>query len=243
MVPTPRSKRISQLVETRALVLGRTQVGDADLLLQLLTEERGLLTVAARSARRASSRLGALEPMQTLRVKFALPEGRDIGTLKESVVTAARANLVADEERMLAALSVLRGVKLLVLPGAVDRELFAMVDASLDAISRTEDVARASLHANARIADVLGFSLSFDACVRCGRLCPDGAPALIEPAEGGLVCRACGGGPLRLSAAERRQCAAFMVDETVRLDDGLFATFSRVLDDMLRAHGTLRRRG
>ena len=237
-----RSKRIAQTIESRALVLGRTQVGDADLLLQLLTEERGLLTVAARSARRPSSRLGALEPLQTLRVKFALAEGRDIGTLKESVVTVARGSMLADEERMLAALSVLRGVRVLLLPGAVDRALFAMVERSLDAIAGAADVARTALHANVQLADILGFSLSFDACVRCGKVCPDGSPALIEPAEGGLVCRACGGGPLRLTAEDRRQCAAFVRDDTVRLDDGLFATLSSILNDMLRAHGTLRRR-
>ena len=242
MAAAPRTKRIAQIIESRALVLGRTQVGDADLLLQLLTEERGLLTVSARSARRPSSRLGALEPMQTLRVKFALPEGRDIGTLRESVVTAARGSMLTDEPRMLAALSMLHGVKVLVLPGAVDHALFTMVEASLDAIERAVDVARTALHANVRIADILGFSLSFEACVRCGKPCPDGSPALIEPSEGGLVCRACGGGPLRMSPDERRQCAAFMHDPTVLLEDGLMATLADILRDMLRAHGTLRRR-
>lgn len=242
MATTRPVRRIAQTLETRALVLGRTQVGDADLLLQLFTEARGLLTVAARSARRASSRLGALEPMHTLRVKVSLAEGRDIGTLRESVVSGPRTALLESEERMMAALDLLRGLKRLLLPAAADPDLFGLVEGALDRLADAPDVPRSALHAKTRLADALGFSLSFDACVRCGKRCPDGAAALVEPNEGGLVCRACGGGRVRLSAEERRQCSAFLGDPSVSLDHALFATLTEVVEAVLRSHGVLDRR-
>jgi DNA repair protein RecO (recombination protein O) len=41
----------------------------------------------------------------------------------------------------------------------------------------------------------VGYALDLERCVSCGRPCPDDKAACVDPARGGLICRACGGAP------------------------------------------------
>ena len=80
--------------------------------------------------------------------------------------------------------------------------------------------------ADARLAEyglqlltVLGWSLELSKCVRCNKLCPPQASAHVNPRQGGVVCRACGGaGPL-LSASLRRN-----MERAARLGTGELST-------------------
>jgi DNA repair protein RecO (recombination protein O) len=53
------------------------------------------------------------------------------------------------------------------------------------------------------ILRVLGFGLELENCVRCGRRCEHGRSAFVDPVQGGLVCRACGGGSILIPGAMR----------------------------------------
>src|SRR4051812_12496188 len=91
-----RSPRLaSERVETRAFLLRRTHVGDADLMIALFTEQIGRLTVAARGARRANSKLGALEPIHTLRVVLEVRPGKDIAKLADARIDAPRLGILS----------------------------------------------------------------------------------------------------------------------------------------------------
>ncbi len=59
-----------------------------------------------------------------------------------------------------------------------------------------------------RLMAATGFAARLDACARCGTAAPSGRAALFDPAVGAVVCRACGGGPFRLSGASRERLAA-----------------------------------
>jgi len=52
---------------------------------------------------------------------------------------------------------------------------------------------------------VLGFAPTLDRCVRCGKVPTQGRSASFDAARGGIVCRACGGGRLVLSAGALRR--------------------------------------
>jgi DNA repair protein RecO (recombination protein O) len=207
-------RRITSTFETRALVLGRVLVGEADLLLQVLTEARGLLTVSARGARKARSPFGVLEPMHRIQVRVALAEGREIATLREARVDRARVALIEDEARLHAALGLLRFVKDVLRPHDPDPDLFRAIDESLDAIEGTRgtgvDPELVALRSTVRVLGELGYSIELRHCARCGKPCGETSAALVDPDAGGLVCRACGGGPLLLSAADRRAILAFL---------------------------------
>ena len=56
-----------------------------------------------------------------------------------------------------------------------------------------------------RTLALLGFTPTLDRCVRCGKVPAPGRSASFDAARGGIVCRACGGGRLVLSAAALRR--------------------------------------
>jgi len=59
-----------------------------------------------------------------------------------------------------------------------------------------------------RALALLGFAPTLDRCVRCGKVPAPGRSAFFDAARGGIVCRACGGGRLILSAEALRRWAA-----------------------------------
>lgn len=56
-----------------------------------------------------------------------------------------------------------------------------------------------------RVLDILGFAPTLDRCVHCGKVPAPGRAASFDASRGGIVCRACGGGRLVLSAAALRR--------------------------------------
>ncbi len=56
----------------------------------------------------------------------------------------------------------------------------------------------------------LGYALDLERCVVCGRECPGDKAACVDPARGGLVCRACGGAATVLLPAARALARALV---------------------------------
>ena len=77
--------------------------------------------------------------------------------------------------------------------------------AALDAGAPPEE-ALLSLHI--QVLALLGFAPTLDRCVHCGKSPPAGRSASLDAGRGGIVCRACGGGRLVLSAGALRRWAA-----------------------------------
>lgn len=188
-------------VRSEAILLRRTDYGDADRVVTLLTAERGRVSLLARSARSSRRRFGAaLEPFQVIEVAFADGPG-ELGTLREARVVRAFAALTADLTRMTVAgeaIERLRGI----LPEhhpepralAALADLFALLDEG-------RDVQTAAVRFELRALSVLGHAPLLTACVACGRALEPRRAALFSAARGGVVCRACGGGPISLAGA------------------------------------------
>jgi DNA repair protein RecO (recombination protein O) len=201
----------SERIDTRALVLRRTQVAEADLLVLVFTEELGLLTVAARGARRPSSKLGALEPVHTLRLGVDVRRGRDMGALREARIETARLGLLADVARLEGAFRALVWIRTVMQPLHPERFVFRETTALLDALDAGQGTVEGRLAASGlRLLAALGYELDLDACVRCGVECPEGASAWVDVSLGGLVCRACG------AQVSTRRGSRFLVKASVR---------------------------
>lgn len=56
-----------------------------------------------------------------------------------------------------------------------------------------------------RVLTTLGFAPTLDRCVSCAKVPEAGRAASFDATRGGIVCRACGGGPLVLSAGALRR--------------------------------------
>lgn len=87
-------------VYTKAVVLRRTNYGEADRVLQLLTPEHGKLSVMAKGVRREKSKLaGGLELFAICDVTI-VPGKRDIGTLTGARLDTFFAQILKEYERM-----------------------------------------------------------------------------------------------------------------------------------------------
>jgi DNA repair protein RecO (recombination protein O) len=181
-------------IESDALVVRIVEVGEADVIATLITEQVGKVGAVVRGARKGSRRLGgALEPVHTISVLLE-DKGTELTTLKEAHIARSRPQVVSRLEALDAAGVALRWARHSFPPRTPEPEGWRVLGELLDVLEEGAtppgtELARAGLHMLA----ALGYALDLERCVSCGRPCPDDKLACVDPARGGLVCRACGG--------------------------------------------------
>ena len=81
------------------------------------------------------------------------------------------------------------------------------------------------------------WGLDLERCVRCGRDCGGSSSAFVDPAAGGLVCRACGGARLLLREGRRaRFLASTLGDDGALRDSGDAVAAIELIEATLAAH-------
>lgn len=265
-----------------ALVLRSSPMGEADAMVTLLTDDRGLIDAHAPSARRpAKTKRLFLEPMHTIRVTLLDRPGRDLPAVRQAVVVTPRTAILGSLPALEAAGQLLRWARSGLPKNQVEPMVWQLMLVGLDALGAhaaatkptfaapvgapvspsrgaepvgdptNEDTlpivptpaaaapsTRVSDHTGSeaiiaqvglRLLSALGYDLELMQCVRCGRPCPPGRPAYLDPAAGGIRCVACGGGPLLVSAALRAQ-----VLRAASSDTGAAASFAELPLDVAR---------
>jgi DNA repair protein RecO (recombination protein O) len=228
-------------VRTDALLVRHAPFGDADVMVTFFTEERGLLSAVARSARRSARRFPALEPMHLLRVGLEERPGADVLTLVESALARPRLGLAGSLEKLDAAGRALRWVRRAAPPHTPEPGLWGEINALLDRLDAAGPGASAEAllaGAGLRLLAAMGWGLDLLRCVRCGRVCDAGASAYVDAAAGGLVCRACGGARTVLRAERRSRLHAASAGEgdDSGLDADDVAAALGIVEEALEAH-------
>lgn len=181
------------IVTSHSVVLQAFRYSDTSKILRLLTRDRGPVSVIARGALRARSRLsGLLEPFAEGSATFYLKSNRDLHTLSGFDLIRERQALGVDLARFAGA-SVLCELVMRVAPREADASLFDFLVASLDDLLEVSE-AQVQAVAAARIwqlVTLLGFGPSVVACVDCGRPPEPDRPARFDLAAGGLRCHRC----------------------------------------------------
>lgn len=194
---------MAQTERTAAVLLRSIAYGESDRIVTLLTESRGKLALMARGARRSARRFsGALEPYTLIEAEIALGRG-DVGRLAEARVIRVFPGVLADLTKMSVAASGLELVRESIGErDEPDPRLLPTVVRFFEIVERSsaEEVAIAF---EARLLAITGLSPNLESCGRCGRAAPVGKAALFDPVGGALSCRACGGGPMKLSGGLR----------------------------------------
>jgi DNA repair protein RecO (recombination protein O) len=183
-------------IEGEALVVRTVEYGESDVIATLVTEPAGKVSAIVRGARKGSRRIGgALEPVHTIHVLLE-DRGTELATLKESRIVRMRAGVVANLEALEAAGVALRWARHLFPPRTPEPEgwrvlveLLDVLDANGGATHVQAELARAGL----ALLAAVGFGLELERCAVCGKECPPGKAACVDPQRGGLVCLACGG--------------------------------------------------
>jgi DNA repair protein RecO (recombination protein O) len=232
-------------IESEALVVRTVEVGEADVIATLITEQVGKVSAVVRGARRGSRRLGgALEPVHTIAVLLE-DKGAELTTLKEARIVRTRVGVASSLEALDAAGVALRWARHTFPPRTPEPDGWRVLTELLDVLDagtaspRTE-LARAGL---AMLAAV-GYALDLERCVACGRPCPQDKAACVDPARGGLVCRACGGASTVLLPdvrAAARSLAAGRAGDAHQVTADQAETILRLVDRAMAAHAGFER--
>jgi DNA repair protein RecO (recombination protein O) len=191
-------------IESDALVVRVVEVGEADVIATLVTEQAGKVGAVVRGARKGSKRLGgALEPVHTIAV-FLEDRGAELTTLKEARIVRTRPGVVSRLDALDAAGVALRWARHAFPPRTPEPEGWRVLVDLLDVLEDGTAAVRTELaRAGLRMLAAVGYAMDLDRCVACGRPCPSDKPGCVDPARGGLVCRACGGAGTVLSPDTR----------------------------------------
>lgn len=174
---------------------------DSDRIVTLLTEDYGKLSALARGARKSQRRFGgALQPYVLMNAHFRPGRG-ELAHLERVSVDRSFHAILRNLEAIGAAGAALAVVRERVPDHEPEPAVFDTVVGLLTALNDGAPPEEALLSLQIRTLATLGFAPTLDRCVLCGKTPAPGRSASFDAARGGIVCRACGGGRLVLSAA------------------------------------------
>jgi DNA repair protein RecO (recombination protein O) len=232
---------------TRALLVRQVEYGESDVIATLFTEAEGKLGAMVRGGRKSTKRMGgALEAFHTLEARID-DRGGELTALREARIVKVRAGILGSLEAIDAAGMALRWVRHACPPRTREPEAWETLEQILDALDALDGPEAKSAGGSPRVvlargalkllADV-GYGLDLERCVRCGKECPPGRPARVDPARGGLVCSACGGAPVILGPELRAKARAGLaaLTESVPMSPAEAEQILAIVDTAMAAH-------
>ena len=172
----------------QAIVLRTTKLGEADLILTLLTLEHGQVRAVAKGLRRTSSKFGArLSPFN--RVKLQLHSGRNLDTITQAESLGLHAPAIAsDYERYFSGQVMLETAEKLS-EGEVSRSQYRLLAGAIPALANRAHRPGMVLSSYLlRTLAIAGWAPALSECALCGA---DGPFKVFSAPAGGVVCADC----------------------------------------------------
>lgn len=180
---------------SEGIVLRTREFGEADLIVQLLTPERGRVAAVAKHARKSVKRFpGSLDLFNHLQVELRPHRRGGLPLLLRARLVSPFLPLRRDPARyglscylveLLGRLAPEHGA------GTEMRRIFDFTLESLAAIAASTPDARLRVLFEVRALDVLGLRPELRRCVRCGDDVAGPAPVAFHIGDGGVLCSRC----------------------------------------------------
>jgi DNA repair protein RecO (recombination protein O) len=155
------------LYRVQGIILKRSDVGEADRLLTLLTPERGKLRAVAKGARKPSSRkTGHVELFNHASLLIAV--GRDLDIVTQADTLDAFLPLRSDLDRLSYAYYFAELVDRFTEEGEENYSLFDLVLRGFHWLERTTQLGLTARYFELRLLDALGYRPQLYRCVNCG---------------------------------------------------------------------------
>jgi DNA repair protein RecO (recombination protein O) len=174
------------IYQTTGIILGRTNFGEADRILRILTRDHGKISALAKGVRKLHSRAGGhLEPLGE--VVLSLATGRSLDVITSARLSWYPHELTAHYDRLSLALAMATALDRAVEPDAAQPPLYALLAEGLRAADAATDTALPELWFKLRLLTLLGYQPELGKCVVCGRD-DEHTDYRLNARLGGLVC-------------------------------------------------------
>lgn len=179
---------------SKGIVLRSIRYGEADRILDLYTQDAGLVSVIAKGIRRTKSRFGGrLEPLSC--VDFLAYEGRTLDTVTQVEVLRSFHGVRENLKSLEAAGGMVANVRAFSGGDEADRRVFNLLYHALDALdARTRDTMSIEAAFSLKLSILAGYAIRVDACISCERdpeEAAEGDHPYFAPALGGMLCADC----------------------------------------------------
>ena len=177
--------------KSKGIVLRSIRYGEADRILDLYTQEAGLVSAIAKGIRRTKSRFGGrLEPLSC--VNFLAYEGRTLDTITQVEVLRSFRGVRENLARFEVVGGMVATVRALSGGGDADRRIFNLLYHALDALeNRDSELKSVEAAFSLKLSILAGYTPSMDACTSCGRSLDEADPTYFAPPLGGVLCTDC----------------------------------------------------
>ena len=183
----PGRKGVSMFINTEAIVLRELELGEADKLLDLLSKDRGLLTVRARNVRRGNSPIKSACQLLTLS-EFTLKDYRGKLSVQEAQPIEQFRQLRDNIELLALGSYFAQATGAVAQEDAPNPELISLLCNALYALGKLgkpQLLVKAAFEL--RLACLAGFTPELSACAVCGSEAPD----RFDLSHGSLSCAGC----------------------------------------------------
>jgi DNA repair protein RecO (recombination protein O) len=175
--------------KTRGIVLRGRNLGEADKIFTLFTDQRGKIDAVAKGVRRAKSQLaGRLEFVTE--ASLTMHRGRSLDVITSAEIECVHWTAIVDPGAFATAHVIVELVDAFCEPDLAMPEIYALLRGALRALAASADPASLVPRFELRLLGALGFAPESDACVRCTRSL-EGESAWADLEAGGLACEAC----------------------------------------------------
>ena len=178
--------------KSKGIVLRSIRYGEADRILDLYTQDAGLVSAIAKGIRRTRSRFGArLEPLSC--VDFLAYSGRSLDTVTQVEVLRSFHGVREDLSRLKAAGGLVETVRSFSGGDEADRRVFNLLYRGLDALEgRSSHFVSIELAFALKLSILAGYSPQLDGCMGCGAPPEQGNDiSYFAPDLGGILCADC----------------------------------------------------
>lgn len=174
---------------TEAIVIRRSDFGEADRLLTLFSADHGKLRAIAKGARKPQSRkTGHVELF--MRSKFLVAEGRDLDIITQAEMIAPYPNLRADLVRATYAAYAVELLDRFAVDGDPHRDMYDLLVQTLESLNDGDDVLLVARYYELRLLSLTGFQPRLFNCVSCGEAIRE-EDQFFSADLGGLLCPNC----------------------------------------------------
>ena len=179
-----------RVYRTQAVVLRRTDFGEADRLLTVFTPERGKLRLVAKGARKPSSRKSGHVELFS-RGQFMVAVGRELDIVTQAETLEPFLPLREDLERTTYAYYVSELADAFTAERDENGPLYRLLVEAYGWLCADDDLALIARYYELHLLGLVGFQPQFFACVGCRNpLEPE--VSYMSAADGGILCAKCG---------------------------------------------------